>query len=187
MMANEIRLIVGLGNPGLDYAKTRHNAGFMAVDRLLAKRSGQFVRNRFGLIGKWGEIILLKPLTYMNLSGEAVALVQRFYKISTESILVIADDLDLPLGKLRIRQKGSAGGHNGLKSIVQRLGTEEFPRIKIGISHPPVSVSVIDWVLGRFSREEWKILDPILDQVVEACEYVVVKGVQEAMNRFNGL
>lgn len=186
-MTNEIRAIVGLGNPGLDYAKTRHNAGFMALDRLASKKGGQFVRNRFGLIGKWGNIVLLKPLTYMNLSGEAVGSLQRFYKIPTESILVIADDLDLPLGKLRIRQHGSSGGHNGLKSIVKALGTDQFPRIKIGISHPPDQVRVIDWVLGRFSREEWKILDPVLDQVVEACECVVVEGITEAMNRFNGL
>ncbi len=186
-MTNDIRMIVGLGNPGLDYQKTRHNAGFMALDRLMAKKNSQFVRNRFGLVGKWGNIVLLKPLTYMNLSGQAVAAVQKFYKIPTQSILVIADDLDLPLGRLRIRQKGSSGGHNGLKSIVQGLGTDAFPRIKIGISHPPDQMRVIDWVLGRFSREEWKILDPVLDQAVEACECIVVKGVQEAMNRFNGL
>ncbi|PSR28807.1 peptidyl-tRNA hydrolase, PTH1 family [Sulfobacillus thermosulfidooxidans DSM 9293] len=187
MMMSEIRAIVGLGNPGLDYAKTRHNAGFLALDRLAARRGGHFVRNRFGLVSKWGNIILLKPLTFMNLSGEAVGALAKFYKLPAQSILVISDDLDLPLGKIRVRAHGSSGGHNGLKSITHVLGTDQFPRIKIGISRPPEHVEVIDWVLGRFSREEWKVLDGVLDEVAEACEWAVVKGIADTMNRFNGL
>ncbi len=186
-MMNEIRAIVGLGNPGLDYAKTRHNVGFMVLDRLAERKGGFFVRNRFGLLSKWGGIFLLKPLTYMNLSGEAVGALTQFYKLDPASILVVSDDVDLPLGKIRVRARGSSGGHNGLKSITQALGTDQFPRIKVGISRPPDPERMIDWVLGRFTRDEWKILDDGLEHAVEACEYTVVKGIVEAMNRFNGL
>ncbi len=186
MSTPEIRLIAGLGNPGLEYAKTRHNVGFMVLDRLAEQRGASFVRNRFGLLGKWGAVFLLKPLTFMNLSGDAVGALARFYKISAPQILIISDDLDLPLGTVRVRAHGSSGGHNGLKSVIQVLGTDEFPRIKVGIGRPPGSMAVIDWVLSRFGAEERAALDGALGEAVDAAQWVVVQGAQDAMNRFNG-
>ncbi len=185
-MSQDIRLIVGLGNPGLDYAKTRHNVGFMTVDRLAARHGATFARGRFGLVAKWGAVLLQKPLTFMNLSGNAVGPLARFYKLSPEEVLVISDDLDLPLGRIRVKSKGSSGGHNGLKSVAQVLGTDNFPRIKIGVSRPPGNMPVIDWVLKRFDRGEWEQLGPILEDACDAAEWVVVKGIEAAMNQFNG-
>nr|WP_207654682.1 aminoacyl-tRNA hydrolase [Sulfobacillus sp. hq2] len=180
-----IRVIVGLGNPGLEYAKTRHNVGFMTLDRLAEKHNAVFMRNRFGLIAKWGNIFLLKPLTFMNLSGDAVGALARFYKITAAEILVISDDLDLPLGTIRVRARGSSGGHNGLKSIIHALGTENFPRVKIGIGRPTQGMTVIDWVLSRFTAADWTVLQPALEKASDAAEWVVVKGPVDAMNHFN--
>ena len=185
-------LLVCLGNPGKEYENTRHNMGFLAADRL-AERQG-FKINKLKFRALTGEttlggqrVLVLKPQTYMNLSGEAVKLAGGFYKIPTDHILVIYDDVSLPVGKLRVRPKGSAGGHNGIKNIIAHLGTEEFPRIKIGVGAPDhPDHGLVDWVIGKPSQAERKALEAVLDRALEAAECVVEKGTAEAMNRFNG-
>ncbi|VEF49995.1 peptidyl-tRNA hydrolase [Bacillus freudenreichii] len=185
-----MKLIVGLGNPGSRYEKTRHNIGFEVIDEL-AKRSGTTlsetkfnglyanVRNN----GK--KVILLKPLTYMNLSGESIRPLMDYFRIPIEDVLVIYDDLDLPVGKIRLRQKGSAGGHNGIKSTIQHLGTPEFNRIRIGINRPPEGMKVPDYVLGKFSREEWEEMQSVIQTCADACEEWMEAPFLEVMNRFN--
>lgn len=164
-----MRLIVGLGNPGLQYENTRHNVGFMTIDkfasdnnatfRLEAKMKGMLATVMIG--GK--KTLLLKPMTYMNLSGESIRAVMNYYKIAIEDVLIIADDLDSHTGRIRLRANGSAGGHNGLKSIISNLGTEEFKRIKIGIDRSKV-IPVIDWVLTKFSNDEMVIINNAIDK-----------------------
>ncbi|MCL5064244.1 MAG: aminoacyl-tRNA hydrolase [Firmicutes bacterium] len=183
-----IRLVVGLGNPGPEYAATRHNAGYMVLDRMLARTGGPgFKHHRFGLVASYGPgIFLLKPLTFMNLSGDAVAPMMRFLRLQPGQILVISDDLDLELGRIRVRLSGSAGGHNGLKSIAERLGTEAFARVRVGIGRPrDVRYPVIDWVLGRFSGEEQKALNQGLERAEGAVSTALSEGVEAAMNRWN--
>lgn len=181
-------LVVGLGNPGGQYDNTRHNIGFEAIDSIAAKYKINVSRIKFkgvygeGTIG--GEkAILLKPQTYMNNSGESVGEIARFYKISSDKIIVIYDDMSLDVGRIRIRVKGSAGGHNGIKSIIAHLSSEEFPRIKVGVGQPKG-----DWVshvLGGFSSAEKEKLGKTLDVVTSSVEAIISKGVDEAMNRFN--
>ena len=171
---------------------TRHNVGFCAVDLLAEKLGmGRLKQTKckavFGL-GKIGgqDVLLMKPQTYMNLSGEAVGEAARFYKIPSDHVLVIYDDVSLPLGKLRIRDKGSAGGHNGIKNIIAHLGTDVFPRVKVGVgapSHP--DYDMVDWVIGSFSAQEKKIVDEALDRALDAAECIISRGVTEAQNRFN--
>lgn len=167
-----MKLIVGLGNVGNQYALTRHNIGFMAIDKFADKYNITFKeeKNFKGFIAitniNGEKVILLKPTTYMNLSGDSVILVKNYYKIDTKDIIVINDDLDLPVGKVRFRAKGSAGGHNGLKSIIANIGTEEFKRIKIGIDRSNV-IPVVDWVLGKFSEEDFNNLNNLVfDKVI---------------------
>ena len=153
-----MKLIIGLGNPGKEYENTRHNTGFMVLDRLSEKLNIEMTQNKFkGLYGKskykGEDVILLKPQTYMNLSGESVRQVMDFFKINQEDILVIYDDLDMPVGKLRLRQSGSAGGHNGVKSIIAHVGTQSFQRIRVGIDKHP-RIKVVDYVLGRFQKDK---------------------------------
>ena len=171
-----MRLIVGLGNPGSTYENTRHNAGFMALDHFASKNGIEFSLNQklkgmIALVNTNGEkTILLKPMTYMNLSGESVYAVMNFYKIDSSDILVISDDLDSHLGRVRLRAKGSAGGHNGHKNIALHLKTEEYKRIKIGIDRSPV-IPVIDWVLKKFNNDELATLNntfEITDKIIEA-------------------
>ncbi|MCY0881385.1 MAG: aminoacyl-tRNA hydrolase [Firmicutes bacterium] len=181
-----IRLIVGLGNPGLEYAKTRHNAGFLVVDRLAEIKQATFHKNRYGLLAQWDQRFLLKPLTFMNLSGQAVGPFARQHQIAPEEIVVVSDDMDLPLGRLRIRLGGSSGGHNGLKSIMQVLGTDQFVRLKIGIGRPPQDIAVIDWVLQRFMKEDWAVLDKVRDGAAGALQTLCIEGAEAAMTRFNG-
>lgn len=184
-------LLVCLGNPGKQYENTRHNIGFMAAD-LLAEREGVKL-NKLRCRALTGEmtlggqrVLVIKPQTYMNLSGEAVKLAGGFYKIPPEHVLVISDDVSLPLGKLRIRASGSAGGHNGLKNIISHLGTDAFPRIKVGVGAPAhPEHEMVDWVIGNFSGEEKKVVRQALEKVIEAVECVVEKGVGEAQNRYN--
>lgn len=187
----EMFLIVGLGNPGNEYAETRHNVGFMAVDCLAEKYCFSPFKAKFdGLIadGSIGgeKVLLLKPQTYMNLSGEAVHEAVQFYKIPADHVLVIYDDVSLPVGKLRVRPTGSAGGHNGIKNIIAHLGTQEFPRIKIGTGAPSGGgAEMIDWVIGVPSQAERKILVESFENAVKAAEDIIENGCQKAMNDYN--
>ena len=182
-------LIVGLGNPGREYENTRHNIGFAAVDVLAEKYNIDVNRTKFK--GEYGEgfingnkVILLKPYTFMNLSGESVREAIDFYKLTEEEVLIIYDDISLELGRLRIREKGSAGGHNGIKSIINHMGTDVFTRIKIGVGAP--KGDLVNHVLGRFSKEEVNILKQTLDAVTEATAEIIDNGAKEEMNKFNG-
>ncbi len=185
-------LIVGLGNPGAKYDRTRHNAGFRALDSLSRKLSCRVDKGKFqSLTGQCGfqglKLVLLKPQTYMNLSGDAVAQAARFYKLPPERIIVLYDDISLDPGRLRIRADGSAGGHNGMKSIIARLGTQEFPRVKIGVgAKPHPEYDLADWVLSTFSAQEEKALDPIWEKAAEAALAVATLGTEKAANQFNG-
>ena len=184
-------LLVGLGNPGLKYESTRHNMGFLAVDKLAEVEHFKFSKLRFkawtatATLG--GEkVLVMKPQTYMNLSGESVGQAARFYKIPPEHVLVISDDISLPIGKLRIRGGGSAGGHNGLKNIIQHLGSDQFPRIKVGVGMPEnADYDIADWVTGRPMGEEQKPLMEALDKAVAAVPVVIHDGVDKAQNKFN--
>ena len=184
-------LIVGLGNPGEKYARTRHNLGFLALDLLAERQKLKVNRIKYKALVAETEFggarcLLMKPQTYMNLSGEAVGEAAWFYKIPSDHVLVIYDDVSLPLGKLRIRDKGSAGGHNGIKNIIAHLGTDVFPRVKVGVgapSHP--DYDMVDWVIGSFSAQERKIVDEALDRALDAAECIISRGVTEAQNRFN--
>ncbi len=184
-------LIVGLGNPGDKYENTRHNVGFRALDELAetAKVPVQKLKHKAltntCTVGGY-KVLLMKPTTYMNLSGEAVGEAARFYKISPERVIVLSDDTSLPVGKLRIRKSGSAGGHNGLKSIIQHLGTDQFPRIKIGVGEKPhPDYDMADWVLGKFPPEDKKVIDEMVQKAAKAAEYYIKEGPDKAMGRFN--
>ena len=181
-----IRLIVGLGNPGPQYEKTRHNMGFMAVEAYAKRQGARFSKKRFGLVAEIPHGWILKPQTFMNLSGQAVGPFLAYYRLTVDEILVVSDDLDLPFGHMRIRQKGSSGGHNGLKSLMIALGTEEFARLRLGISRPPAPMSVIDWVLKRFSPEEATQAKQIADKAGEMIDVIRERGLELAMNQYNG-
>ena len=184
-------LIVGLGNPGDKYDGTRHNAGFWAVDALADQGRFQITRVKFKALTAQAEVggqgaLVMKPATYMNLSGEAVGEAARFYKIPPERVLVISDDVDLPLGRLRLRTSGSAGGHNGLKSVIQHLGGSQFPRLKVGVGGKPHSdYDMADWVLGRLQGEDKKVMDQAVKRAADAVECFLRDGPQKAMNQFN--
>ena len=184
-------LIAGLGNPTREYEKTRHNVGFDTIDVLADRINTDVAERKFkGLYGKGmlgGEkVILLKPQTFMNLSGESVRAVADFYKIPPDHIIVIYDDISLDVGHLRIRTKGSAGGHNGIKNIIAHLGTQEFPRIKIGVGGKPPRMDLADYVLSRFPAEERKIMETAFRDAAEAAGVLIAEGPDAAMNRFNG-
>ena len=179
--------MVGLGNPGREYAKTRHNAGFMILDQLAARKGVSFQQSR-----KWdaelasqGGIHFCKPVSYMNRSGEPVSAISEYYKIAPEEILVVLDDVALPLGKLRMRLGGSAGGHNGLRSIIEHLGTQNVPRLRFGIGAAEGAKALTDHVLGRFDEEEAPILKESLGRFVSAIECALESGVETAMNQYN--
>ena len=183
-------LIAGLGNPGKQYENTRHNAGFMALDAL-ADQLGTSIEEKKhealcgkGLIG--GEkVILLKPQTFMNLSGESIRAAADFYKVDPDHIIVIYDDISLEPGQLRIRKKGSAGGHNGIKSIIAHLGTQEFPRIKVGVGAKPDRMDLADYVLGHFSQIESRVMDDAAKEAGQAAQAMILDGIEAAMNRYN--
>lgn len=184
-------LIVGLGNPGEQYENTRHNVGFLVADELGERGSFPIQRLKFkaltntAVIGGQGALVM-KPTTYMNLSGEAVGEAARFYKIPPGRVLVISDDVDLPLGKLRIRTGGSAGGHNGLKSVIQHLGADQFPRLKVGVGGKPhPDYDMADWVLGKLQGEDKRVMDGAVKRAADAVECFLKDGPQKAMNRFN--
>ena len=189
MNATDIWLIAGLGNPEPKYDGTRHNAGFAALDSLAAKWGIAVSKTKFQ--GLWGQgdvdghkVVLLKPLTYMNLSGDSIAPLAGFFKIPADHVIVISDDISLPLGKLRVRGNGSAGGHNGLKNIIAHLGTDAFPRVKVGVGAP--EHDIVDWVIGPFTASERKVLDGVLDRALGAAECIITDGVSAAQNRYNG-
>lgn len=185
-----MKLIVGLGNPGREYELTRHNIGFMAIDELAKRWNISLNEQKFkGVFGAGfvnGEkVILLKPLTYMNLSGESIRPLMDYYKIDVEDFVVMYDDLDIPVGKLRLRMKGSAGGHNGVKSTISHLGTQEFQRIRMGIDRPKNGMKVIDYVLGRFTSEEITDVNHSIEKAADACEEWLNKPFLQIMNTFN--
>jgi len=184
-------LIVGLGNPGPKYVETRHNAGWHLLDMIVRDHENfRFNEKRGrGLIAR-GELAgvktaLVKPQTYMNLSGEAVAPIARFYKVPPERILVAFDDVDLPTARLRLRPKGGAGGHKGMRSIIQHLGTNEFPRLRLGIGRPPGRMPVEAYVLQKFRPDEWGEMQVTYQQGIEAIKTVLTNGIDIAMNQFN--
>ncbi|MCC6187858.1 MAG: aminoacyl-tRNA hydrolase [Anaerolineales bacterium] len=185
-------LLVGLGNPGREYRLNRHNAGFLLLDRLVERHGLQgFTKHQgsalitTGVVGGMA-VILAKPQTYMNLSGQAVSTLVRFYQVPLERLLVVVDDIDLPFGTLRIRPEGGSAGQGGLKSIIQQLGTEAFPRLRIGIGRPPGSKAAAHYVLKDFRADEMDLLDATLDTAADALECFLQDGLVMAMNRFNG-
>ena len=199
----EHKLIVGLGNPGREYVRTRHNIGFEVLDAFAEKVGWAFGPGEFDRVAKEkfeglmlngtvslpsggsAKVQLLKPLTYMNLSGRSVQAAMAFYQLTPADVMVVLDDLALPCGKLRIRTGGSDGGHNGLKDIQRALGTTQYPRLRVGIDAPPPRVPGRDYVLGRFSEEQRKQLDPAVKRAVDALLTWADKGINAAMNQFN--
>lgn len=183
-------IIVGLGNPGNDYKNTRHNIGFDAIEAIAEKYNIDINREKFK--GVYGEgfinnekVILFMPTTYMNLSGEAVSPIMNFYKLTEEDLIVIYDDISLDVGRIRLREKGSAGGHNGIKSLIANMGTDVFSRIKVGVGQP--KGDLVKHVLGKFSTEEREILNKVLGEVVNATEEIIKTNTKEAMNKYNGV
>ncbi len=184
-------LLVCLGNPGDQYENTRHNVGFMVADELGERQNKAIQRLKYKALTATMElggqkVLVMKPVTYMNLSGEAVRVAAQFYKIPPERVLVVSDDVSLPVGKLRIRKNGSAGGHNGLRSIIAQLGSDQFPRLKIGVGEKPhPDYDLADWVLGKFQGEDKKTIDAAVKKAADAVECILAKGIPEAMNRYN--
>ena len=185
-------LLVGLGNPGTQYENTRHNVGFLVADELAERQNAPIQRLKFkaltNLLTISGEkVLVMKPVTYMNLSGEAVRQAVDFYKIPPERVLVVSDDTALAVGRLRIRKGGSAGGHNGLKNIIQHLGTDQFPRLRVGVGEKPhPDYDLADWVLGRFTGEDKKAIDAAVKRAADGVECILKDGLEQGMNRFNG-
>ena len=183
-------VIAGLGNPGREYEGTRHNVGFMTLDALADKYNIDVREKAFkGLIGKGmiegNKVILVKPQTYMNLSGECIRQVMDYYKVDPSEFIVIYDDISLVPGGIRIRKKGSAGGHNGIKNIIAQLGTQEFTRIRIGVGEKPAKMDLADYVLGRFSKEEQPVIRESADRARTAVAEIITHDVASAMNKFN--
>ncbi len=184
-------IVAGLGNPGLEYENTRHNAGFLTMEELAKQCGAKLDQMKFksdcgeAMLGEV-RCLLMKPTTYMNLSGDAIAAAANVYKIPPEQVLVIYDDISLPPGKLRLRRKGSAGGHNGIKSIIAQLGTEEFPRIRVGVgAKPNPQYDLADWVLSKFSEEDMKALQPALEHAADAAKKIVSGDMNGAMNLYS--
>ena len=188
---NDAWLIVGLGNPGKEYGRTRHNCGFRAIDILAEKLNCKIDKGKFqGLYGQTvfngSKLYLLKPQTYMNLSGKSVLQLSAYFNIPPQRIIVMFDDISLDPGRLRIRADGSAGGHNGIKSIIAELGSQAFPRVKIGVGAKPAQLDLADWVLSSFSASEEKLLEPALENAADAALSVITDGVPFTANRYNG-
>ena len=185
-------LLVCLGNPGDQYENTRHNAGFMVADELAKRHNIPVQRLKFRALTNTvtigdEKVLLMKPVTYMNLSGEAVHEAAAFYKIPPEHILVVSDEVALAPGKLRVRRSGSAGGHNGLKNIIAHLGTDQFPRIRVGVGQKPhPDYDMADWVLGKFQGEDKKAVEAAVKKAADAAECLIREGVDKAMNQYNG-
>lgn len=184
-------MIVGLGNPGQKYAKSRHNVGFQCVDALAAVYALSFDKIQFKALTAQGEIedvavVLAKPLTFMNLSGQSVRSLVQWYQVGLEDLLVVYDDLDLPLGHIRLRASGGAGGHKGMLSVIQALGTQEFPRLRVGIGRP-VRGDPEMYVLRNFTRTQWTLMKRAYDEAVAAMVCFLTEGITAAMNRFNAV
>ena len=185
-------LLVGLGNPGDQYENTRHNVGFMVADELAERHNIPVQRLKFRALTNTvtigdRKVLLMKPVTYMNLSGEAVHEAAAFYKIPPEHILVVSDEVALAPGKLRVRRSGSAGGHNGLKNIIAHLGTDQFPRIRLGVGQKPhPDYDMADWVMGKFQGEDKKAVEAAVKKAADAAECLIREGVDKAMNQYNG-
>ena len=185
-------LLVCLGNPGDQYENTRHNVGFMVADELGERHNIPIQRLKFRALTNTitvgdEKVLLMKPVTYMNLSGEAVHEAAAFYKIPPERVLVISDEVSLAPGKIRVRRSGSAGGHNGLKNIIAHLGTDQFPRIRLGVGQKPhPDYDMADWVLGKFQGEDKKAVEEAVKKAADAAECLIREGVDKAMNKYNG-
>lgn len=185
-------ILVCLGNPGDKYENTRHNVGFMTADALGERLNKPIQRLKFKALTNVVEyggcrVLLMKPTTYMNLSGEAVREACQFYKLPPERVLVVSDDVSLPVGKLRLRRSGTAGGHNGLRSIIGQLHSDQFPRLKIGVGQKPhPDYDMADWVLGKFSKEDRKAIDAAVERALDAIECVFSQGMDKAMSQYNG-
>lgn len=185
-------LLVCLGNPGDKYENTRHNVGFMVADEVAERQKKPIQRLKFkaltNILTISGEkVLVMKPITYMNLSGEAVRQAADFYKIPPDHVLVVSDDTALPVGRLRIRVKGSAGGHNGLKNIIQHLGTDQFPRLRVGVGEKPhPDYDMADWVLGKFVGEDKKAIETAVKRAADAIECILAEGIDRGMGKFNG-
>ena len=186
-----MKLIVGLGNYGPEYRDTRHNIGFSVIEELADRWN--IPLNQMKFKGQYGtgfvngeKVILVKPLTYMNASGECIIQFTNFYKIEEKDLLVIYDDLDMPTGKIRLRQKGSAGGHNGIKSTIMHLGSDQFNRIKVGIGRPEGRMSVVDFVLTRFTLAEQSFIDEAVNKAADACNFWLENEFINVMNKYNG-
>ena len=184
-------IIAGLGNPGKEYENTRHNIGFDVIDRLAEEENIAVMESKHkALIGKGyvagQKVILAKPQTFMNLSGESIREIVDYYKVDdTAELIVISDDISLDVGQIRIRKKGSAGGHNGIKNIIAHLGTQEFPRIKVGVGDKPKGMDLADYVLGHFSKEDQAKMDEAFKDAADAAEMILDKGMDAAMNHYN--
>ncbi|HMS00242.1 MAG TPA: aminoacyl-tRNA hydrolase [Anaerolineales bacterium] len=184
-------LLIGLGNPGREYANTRHNFGFMAIDRLAVRLNARGMKVQSKAIvmdSKYEDhkLILAKPQTYMNLSGQSVQGLAHFYKIPNENLMILSDDLDLPFGTIRIRASGGPGGQRGLSSILEKLGTKDIPRMRLGIGRPPGRMDSADYVLQSFSRDDLQSLSELLDRAADAALEFVTNGLTASMNKFNG-
>jgi PTH1 family peptidyl-tRNA hydrolase len=184
--APQIRLVAGLGNPGPEYEHTRHNIGFLVVDRVAADFGSTWVKSsKWGaLLAKRGDSLLVKPTTYMNRSGEPLLMIAQFYKIEPRKVLIVLDDLALPLGRLRLRANGGPGGHNGLESIIMQFGTEDIPRLRIGIGAAPRD-GAVEYVLNPFFEEEKPLVESTIHRAVDAVKWAIDNGLVSAMNTFN--
>ena len=185
-----MKIFVGLGNPGAEYSKTKHNVGFMLADKLFQELGAENWKNNFNAqiaesFFEGEKILIVKPQTFMNLSGEAVAPVINFYKVPAENLIVAHDDMDLPVGKIRLRMKGSGGGHHGVESVIKNIGTENFSRVRIGIGRPPQNWSVNSHVLSPFSEDDAKIISATIDDLIPAIFCIFREGTDIAMNKFN--
>ncbi|MEY4386874.1 MAG: peptidyl-tRNA hydrolase [Verrucomicrobiota bacterium] len=190
---DKLHVIVGLGNPGAEYARTRHNAGFLVLDQLAERWKLDWKQERKfeAFISRGAEfapggVLLCKPQTFMNASGETVGPLAKFYNVTADRCLVIVDDADLPFGEIRLRPKGSSGGHHGLESIEQHLASREFPRLRIGIGRQGTVREITGHVLGRFSKSEAEVLEKVLERAADQVECWRREGIQKAMNKFNG-
>jgi PTH1 family peptidyl-tRNA hydrolase len=190
-MTPDTYLLIGLGNPGREYRDNRHNFGFMVIDRLIVRLNAQGMKVQSKAIVTTAayegrKLILAKPQTYMNLSGQSAQGLLNFYKLPVENMLIAHDDLDIPFGTIRIRPKGGPGGQGGMASTIEQLGTKDFPRLRLGIGRPPGRMDPADYVLQNFSREELKFLSEIVDRAADAALTFVVDGLNKAMNKYNG-
>jgi len=188
--AGDVALVVGLGNPGREYAQTRHNVGFQIVTRLAETHGLNFSRMQNEALvatGRIGDarVVLAKPQTWMNESGKAIGPLARFYKVEPARLLVVYDDLDIPAGTLRLRSEGGSGGHKGMRSVIEQRGGQDFPRLRVGVGRPPGRMDAADYVLQPFTRDEEILMDGARDRAVEAIECFLAEGIVAAMNRFN--